>query len=94
MNYGFHPEAYKEYQASAICYLREAGERTSRAFVFDIEAGIEVILQSPDRWPLVNASGIRRYVCGRFPFVIYYRCEEFGVAIYAVMHCRHRPGYW
>lgn len=59
-----------------------------------IEAGIEEILQAPERWGLVESPEIRRYVCRRFPFVLYYRHESTGVVIYAVMHASRRPGYW
>lgn len=56
MTYGFHPEAFEEYQASAIFYFQEASEVTSRAFVFVIEAGIEEIIQAPERWRVVEIS--------------------------------------
>lgn len=94
MTHSFHPEAFEEYEASALFYLREASEATSLAFVSMVEAGIEEIIKAPERWRLVAFPDIRRYVCRRFPFVLYYRLEPAGVVIYAVMHASRRPGYW
>lgn len=94
MTHSFHPEALDEYQASAIFYLREASKATATAFVSVIEAGISEIVQAPTRWRIVEAPGIRRYVCPRFPFVIYYRHEGKSVVVYAVMHASRKPGYW
>lgn len=94
MTHSFHPEALEEYQASALFYLREASLAASLSFVSMIEEGIQEILQSPQRWRVVESLEIRRYVCRRFPFILYYRHQSDGVVIYAVMHASRKPGYW
>lgn len=94
-SYSFHPEALAEYSAAAEYYLRMVSAEVAEAFVATIEGSVADIITSPTRWRVVE-SEVRRYVCQRFPFVIYYRWEAEGehVQIYAVMHCSRRPGLW
>jgi toxin ParE1/3/4 len=69
---------------------------TREIFVLMIESAIRDMVTSPTRWNVVEKPEIRRYVCRRFPYVLYYRFElQFDrVAIYAVMHCSRKPGHW
>jgi plasmid stabilization system protein ParE len=95
-SYGFHPEALFEYAEASNYYLREASPRVAEAFVTAVEFAIAALVAAPERWRIVEAPEIRRYVFSRFPFVIYYRWEpqHERVTIYAVMHCSREPGYW
>jgi toxin ParE1/3/4 len=94
--YGFHPEALLEYAEATNFYLEQASVGVAESFVAVIESAIASIIAAPTRWRAVEQPDIRRYVCHRFPYVIYYRWEtKTGlVTIYAVMHCRREPGYW
>ncbi|CAN5369072.1 hypothetical protein BH09VER1_BH09VER1_05720 [soil metagenome] len=91
---GFHPEALKEFHASAIYYSTEVSANVAQAFITTIEGSTESIAKASQRWPIVRKPDIRRYICRRFPFVIYYRVEREDVTIYAVMHSSRRPEYW
>lgn len=90
----FHPQALGEFQASALYYQQQAGQRIATTFVATIEGSIKDIASAPKTWPIIDEPSIRRYVCRRFPFVIYYRSENDGVVIYAIMHTSRQPNYW
>lgn len=96
VSYGFHPDALLEYAEATRYYLREASPEIAERFVATVESGIAALLSAPDRWPVVEAPGIRRSVFSRFPYVLYYRWEaERGrVTLYAIMHSSRKPGYW
>lgn len=55
-------------------------------------AGIETILEAPERWALRN--GTRRVLLAQFPYAIVYREVSDGFEIVAVAHLRRRPTYW
>jgi len=95
-SYSFHPEALFEYAGAANYYLSEASARAAEQFIAALESAIASLLAAPERWRVVEAPEIRRYVFVHFPFVIYYRWEprHERVTIYAVMHCSREPGYW
>jgi len=95
-SYSFHPEALFEYAEATSYYLREVSAEVAERFVTVVESAIATLLAAPTRWHVVEQPGIRRYICDRFPFVIYYRWEPQyeRVTIYAVMHCSREPGYW
>jgi plasmid stabilization system protein ParE len=95
-SYAFHPAALLEYAEATTFYLRQASPQVAERFVAAVESGVATIVSAPERWRIVHAPGIRRYVFSRFPFVIYYRWEagQEQVTIYAVMHSSREPGCW
>lgn len=94
--YGFHSAAAEEYLAAAQYYLDHASPLVAAAFVAEVEAAIQTLLESPTRWAVIEDPQIRRHLLARFPYSIYYRWEpeRDRVSIYAVMHLSRRPGYW
>jgi len=96
VNCSFHPEALFEYAEATRYYLNEASPRVAEAFVTTVEFAIAALVATPDRWRIVEAPEIRRYVFSRFPYIIYYRWEPQSerVSIYAVMHTSREPNYW
>ncbi len=49
MTYDFHPEARLEYREAAVFYeTRRTG--LGAAFTLEVEAGIDRILEAPERW--------------------------------------------
>jgi toxin ParE1/3/4 len=94
--YSFHPEALEEYAEATRYYLREASARVAERFVTAVEAAVAGLVESPTRWPIVEAPAIRRYLFRLFPYVIYFRWEPLTerVTIYAVTHSSREPGYW
>jgi len=92
----FHPEALFEFSEATRYYLRKASAEVADAYVNCIEQAIKNVAATPQRWSVVEAPEIRRFVCKRFPFVIYYRWNPLSdqVTVYAIMHCSREPGYW
>jgi toxin ParE1/3/4 len=95
-SYGFHSEAAEEYLAATQHYLEHASPFVATAFVAEVEAAIQTLLDAPTRWAAIEGSQIRRYLLTRFPYSIYYRwdVETDRLSIYAVMHSSRRQGYW
>lgn len=96
IEYAFHPDALLEYAEAANYYLHQASPVIAERFVALVESAVKAIVAAPDRWPLVEKPGIRRYLLKRFPYLLYYRwdTEKERVVILAVMHCSREPGYW
>jgi toxin ParE1/3/4 len=88
----FHPEADEEL-ASAQEWYRQRSEVAAQAFAIEIDKAVRMIIESPERWPVVRA-GERRFVLTRFPYSILYRIRSDEVFITAVAHQKRRPGYW
>ena len=59
-------------------------------FVLAIEAAYEAIAENPEIYPL-RQRGYRSYLVGRFPYSIYYKCDEASVYVVAVFHGSRHP---
>lgn len=92
MNYDFHPEARNEYREAATFY-EKSRPGLGALFTLEIEATIERILESPNRWLAIERD-VRRCLSHTFPYGILYTIEDDSILIVAVMHLRRRPGYW
>jgi toxin ParE1/3/4 len=88
----FHPAAIEEARAALLWYA-ERSAAIADAFVAELDAAMERILEAPQRWP-TYAHGTRRYLLRRFPYLIVYRELPTGIQVLAVMHGRRQPGYW
>jgi len=89
MIFSFHPAAEGEYFEAANFYKNHS-VKVSESFIFEIEKGIQQILDNPLAWAEVE-PGIRRYLVRRFSFAIYYRIKEERIQIMAVVHFNKRP---
>jgi plasmid stabilization system protein ParE len=87
-----HPQAVAEARAAEDWY-RSRSPLAARAFVRELDAAIEMLSESPDRWPRF-AAGTRRFLMHRFPFIVVYRTVDETIEIVAVAHAMRRPGYW
>jgi plasmid stabilization system protein ParE len=88
----FHPAAVKEARNAYRWYLRRSAWAASR-FQAAVEAAIEQIVKTPDRWP-IYLHGTRYRLIRRFPFIVVYRQLADRLQIVAVAHGKRRPGYW
>jgi plasmid stabilization system protein ParE len=92
MRYEFHPEARLEYREAAAFYeARRPG--LGATFTVEVEAAIERILETPDRWRSIEQD-VRRCLTRVFPYAILYTVENDFVLIIAVAHASREPGYW
>jgi plasmid stabilization system protein ParE len=88
----FHPDAVQEAQ-SAFAWYRDRNDSTAEAFLAELDRAVEVISETPMRWP-IHIHGTRRFLLHRFPFGVVYRELGDTLQIVAVAHGRRRPGYW
>jgi len=87
-----HPSALVELK-SAVSWYQRHSETTADNFVAEIDHAIDLILVSPQRWP-VGDFATRKFVLRRFPYAVIYYEKESTVRILAIAHGHRRPGYW
>lgn len=87
-----HPSAEQELRAAYLWYL-ERNAIVAEALQLEIDHAMEVISESPNRWPRLTESE-RRYVLPRFPFSLVYRVKPQFVEVIAVAHQKRKPGHW
>lgn len=88
----FHPLAEQEALA-AFRWYEERNALVAKILVIELEAAMDLIAESPGRWPRISGR-YRRFVVGRFPFSIVYMLRDGYVEVIALAHHRRRPGYW
>jgi plasmid stabilization system protein ParE len=87
-----HPEAVWEARAARAWYERRS-PAAAKAFVEELEAALERILDAPEMYA-TYLHGTRRCLLRRFPYLVVYRTTETTVQVIAVAHGRRKPGYW
>lgn len=92
MRYEFHPEALEEYQ-EATFYYAERDPVLALRFVDTVEGAIRRILETPERWRVLDED-VRRCLTRVFPYGVLYTIESEFILIVAVMHCSREPGCW
>lgn len=92
MRYEFHPAALEEYREAALWYA-ERDQKVASRFLACVENAIERIVESPQRWRVIEED-IRRCLTHVFPYAILYTIESDYLLIVAVMHASREPGYW
>ena len=92
MRWEFHPEALEEYREATL-YYAERDPVLALRFVEAVEDTIRRILESPERWRILDED-VRRCLTHIFPYGVLYIIEPDFILIVAVMHCSREPGYW
>ncbi|HEX3989230.1 MAG TPA: type II toxin-antitoxin system RelE/ParE family toxin [Verrucomicrobiae bacterium] len=92
MKHRFVEEALDEFIAAARYYNRQV-PGLGDAFVDEVEAGIQTVMDDPKVWRVVE-DDVRRYLIHRFPYGLYYSIDGDIVVIWAVKHLHRDPDYW
>jgi plasmid stabilization system protein ParE len=92
MRVTYHPEAETELVAAVQFYERRVSSLGAQ-FLDATDLAIRVILDAPDRWPVIEGD-VRCYRMPRFPYGIYYRVLQDQIRILAFKHHSRHPGYW
>ena len=87
-----HPDAEAEVRAAYLWYL-ERSQIVAEAFQMEMDRAIQVVSESPTRWPPLTETE-RRYVFPRFPFSLVYRATPERVEVIAFAHQKRKPNYW
>lgn len=88
----FHEEAAREFLAAIDWYVLRSQAVASR-FVVQVTNAVQLIAESPQRWP-IYFHDTRKFVVRRFPFLVIYRERADIIQVLAVAHAHRRPGYW
>ncbi|PSB29549.1 type II toxin-antitoxin system RelE/ParE family toxin [Stenomitos frigidus] len=87
-----HSEAIAELDG-AISYYEAQNAGLGLDFLSEVEQALDKIQRNPNLG-VYKASGLRRYVIRRFPFLIFYAELETLIWIVAIAHGKRRPNYW
>ena len=87
-----HADAIQE-AAAAVEWYASRSQRAAEAFTAEVDRAVEIISESPERWP-AYLHATRRYLLRRFPFAVVYRVRPSVVQVLAIAHGKRRPGYW
>ena len=74
MNHAFHPEAALEFE-EAVRYYRSRGRVLGDRFAGEVRFAIRRILETPDRWRVLEGD-VRRCVVRVFPYSVLYTIER------------------
>lgn len=92
MNHVFHPDAVLEFE-EAVRYYRARGRVLGDRFASEVRFAIRRILDTPERWRVLE-DDVRRCVVRVFPYSVLYTMEPDYILIVAIMHGKRQPGYW
>jgi plasmid stabilization system protein ParE len=91
-SFRFHPAAELELGEAAEWYEERRGG-LGLEFLIAIREKIFALMDSPERWRLVN--GTRRALLEGFPYAVVYReISPDQIEIVAIAHVRRRPKFW
>src|SRR5262249_13705026 len=85
--------AAKDEFAEAAAWYEERREGLGEQFLTEIGEAVEKAAEHPERYPLVFGD-VRRAVCRRFPFAVYFRVRGDSLVVLAVFHGRRNPAAW
>ena len=78
---------------SAFEWYESKRENLGRAFVVEIDRTLHLIEEQPDIHTKCHKS-VRRALCHRFPYAIYYLQRFDDIIVIAVLHQRRNPVVW
>ena len=77
----------------AVSFYHERGRRLGDRLAGEVRVTIRRIIETPERWRVLEAD-VRRCRVRVFPYSVLYTVERDCILILALMHGRREPGYW
>ncbi len=74
---------YEGHRAGLGTALRESIEKT-----------IELMIEHPLAFPIIEGSNVRRALVGRFPYVIIFGLKDDEITVLSVFHTSRNPIIW
>ena len=93
MNYRFHRAALAEH-LDEVAFYESRLPGLGADYLAEFETVMARACATPDFYPRVGHSNLRKAVLKRFPFDVIYRVEAAQIVILAIAHHRRRPAYW
>lgn len=78
---------------NAAAWYEDRRSGLGEQFLSEIGDAIEKAAQRPQQYPVVLGD-VRRTVCRRFPFAVYFRVRGDALVVLAVFHGRRDPAMW
>ncbi|ROZ62426.1 type II toxin-antitoxin system RelE/ParE family toxin [Ramlibacter sp. WS9] len=93
MSYFFADAARVEH-LEHVAYYEEQRPGLGARYLAAFDVAMAKVCESPERYRVEHAPGIRRFRIPGFPYNILYRLAETEIEVLAVAPHRRRPGYW
>lgn len=78
---------------SAYEWYEKQRENLGRAFILEIDRTFEAMEERSEAYAQCFKS-IRRALCKRFPYAVYFTRENSNIIVFAVLHQRRHPMIW
>ena len=78
----------------AYQYYEECRAGLGSDFILCVDEALSKIARTPEQYPNVYKSSVRRLLIQRFPFGVFFLIEPTRIIILAVMHARRDPKKW
>jgi toxin ParE1/3/4 len=78
---------------SAFEWYEDQRENLGRAFMAEVDRALEAVQERPEAY-LQCYKFVRRALCKRFPYAIYFVLKNSDVVVLAVLHQRRHPASW
>lgn len=79
--------------ASAYQWYEEQRSYLGKAFIAEIENQLHKLEKKPELYSLL-AGKVRRALCKKFPYSIYFICKGSDIVVIGVLHQRRNPAVW
>jgi len=79
--------------AEAYAWYEEKVPGLGSDFLAVVEQSLVFIQKYPERFPFIYRE-IRRALIRRFPYGIFFVCEDQRITVLAMMHTAREPGKW
>lgn len=78
---------------TAYEWYKQQRAQLGRAFVVEIDRTFEAIEEQPEAYTMCLKS-IRRALCKKFPYAVYFTRKNSDIIVLAVLHQRRQPTMW
>jgi plasmid stabilization system protein ParE len=89
----FRAAARSEFDDAADWYFHEDPFLRDR-FVNSVDSTISFILSSPNSFPVVSGTNVRRALVRGFPYLVFYQFDDPIVTVLSVFHTSRNPIIW
>ena len=93
MNYRLHRAALAEH-LNEVAFYEGRLPGLGADYLAEFEKTMARVCATPDFYPRVGDSDLRKAGLKRFPFHVIYQVKSAQILVLAIAHQRRRPAYW